>query len=111
MCDAIHHAFREHYKKWTVVERMRVLLAWIVQLRASYAAADDAMWVVPPVNQSSTVIDQPFREIAADLANPQTAVERKAPKPGNSKQSALEQLEAKMMAADEAILSAMGLGD
>jgi len=111
MCDAVHHAFREHYKKWTVVERMRVLLAWIVQLRASYAAANETMWIVPPVNQSLSIIDQPFREIAADLANPQTAVERKAPKAENVKQSALEQLEAKMMAADEAIMSVMGLGE
>ena len=112
MHSAIAEAFKLHYKRWTAAERMRVLLAWILQLRASYTAQPDSLWSAPPMTHTSHEIDLPYKEIAGELANPDAPIIRKdkAPEPEKeSKRVAAERMEARLQEADAAILAAMGL--
>jgi hypothetical protein len=110
--NAIAEAFRLHYKRWTAAERMRILLAWILQLRASYSSQPESLWSAPPMTHTTHDIDLPYKEIAAELSNPNTPIIRndKAPEPEKeSKRAAAARIEAQLQEADSAILAAMGL--
>ncbi len=112
MHSAIAEAFKLHYKRWTAAERMRMLLAWILQLRASYTAQPESLWSAAPMSHTIQEIDLPYKEIAAELANPDAPIIRKdkAPEPEKeSKRAAAERMEARLNEADAAILAAMGL--
>ncbi len=114
MHNAIAEAFKLHYKRWTAAERMRMLLAWILQLRASYTAQPESLWTAPPMSHTIHEIDLPYKEIAAELANPDAPIIRKdkAPEPEKeSKRAAAERMEARLHEADAAILAAMGLSE
>jgi hypothetical protein len=122
MHSAIAEAFRLHYKRWTAADRMRVLLAWILQLRASFQSQPESLWVAPALSQTAAEIDLPYKEIAAELADPDTAIRApekgvgtgsgtaSGPKtPADEKKAAAARAEAKMAEAEAAVLAAMGL--
>jgi hypothetical protein len=112
MHTAVAEAFRLHYKRWTAADRMRVLLAWILQLRASYVEQLDSLWAAPAISQTLAEIDLPYKEIAAELADPSAPIIRteKAPKPEEDSKAAVRaRAEAKMAEADSAVLAMMGL--
>lgn len=112
MHNAIAEAFRLHYKRWTAADRMRVLLAWILQVRATWVAEPANLWTADGLQQTTAEIDLPYKEIAAELADPQAAVvqNQKAPAPAvESKRQAKDKMEAKMADADAAIMAALGL--
>jgi hypothetical protein len=109
---AVAEAFKLHYKRWTHGERMRMLLAWILQLRAVLEEQPARLWVADPVNQTLAEVDQPYKEIAAEMANPNAAIVRpeKAVKPEeDSKKARQAKIEEKMSAADAAVMAALGL--
>ncbi len=117
MHAAIAEAFKLHFKRWTAVERMRVLLAWNLQIRASYLPQPESLWSAPPLQLTGPSIDLPYKEIAAELADPDAAVvqQQKAPTTRqlerDAKAASLSRMESKMAEADAAVLAAMGLSE
>ena len=107
MHSAVADAFRTNYKRWTTVERMRLLLAWILQLRSSLTPQPDSIWAAAPIQQSLEEIDLPYKEVAAELADPNSVITRTKEKPKEMSQKSRS--EAKMAEADAAIAAAMGL--
>lgn len=108
MHAAIAEAFRNNYKRWTAADRMRLLLAWILQLRASLLPQKEELWVAPSVNQQLVDIDLPYKEIAAELADPNAAI-TKTPEAKPKEISQKSRSEAKMAEADAAIMAALGI--
>jgi len=113
---AIVSAFREHYKRWTVTERMKVLLAWIQQIRASFQLQPDSIWLAPSVSHTTADIDRPYQEIAAELADPESVIQHvatatKSATAKDEKAASASKMEAKIAAADAKIMAAMGLSD
>ena len=108
MHAAFAEAFRLHYKRWTSVERMRVLLAWIQHIRASLLPPIDGMWSAHPINLATADIDLPYKEIAAELADPNKVLH---PNPAKKDVPQKSRSEAKMEEADAAIMAALGLSD
>jgi hypothetical protein len=112
MHQAIHAAFRDHFKRWTASERMRLLLAWILQIRATYVAEPQGLWTADAMTQTLVEIDLPYKEIAAELANPQDQViqQGRAPDPETeSKKAKQSRLAARMAESEAAVMAAMGL--
>jgi hypothetical protein len=124
MHAAISEAFRLHYKRWTAADRMRVLLAWILQIRASCLPQPESLWEAPAVSMHYTEIDLPYKEIAAELAGSDAAITGSAvggagasnpaklsAKPADEKKERMARTDAKMAEADAKIMAMMGLGD
>ena len=102
MHAAIVEAFKTHYKRWTPAERMRILLAWILQVRASLAPQPPELWNAHPINVQESELDLPYKEIAAELANPNHAITKSPPTPKQTTISKMEQ-------GDAAIMAVLGL--
>jgi hypothetical protein len=117
MHSATADAFRQHFKRWTAAERMRVLLAWIIQIRSAFQPAPEGLWSADPIRLTIHEIDLPYKEIAAELADPDTAIiqHQKAPTAktleADGKKAAVARAEAKMAEADAKILAMMGLSE
>jgi len=109
MHSAIAAAFRDNYKRWTSVDRMRVLLAWVLQMRASLLPQPAELWVAAPIQQNLADIDLPYKEISAELADPNSVVIKESKTPVQKEQSQKSRSEAKMAEADAAIMAALGL--
>jgi len=111
MHNAVADAFRVHYKRWTTVERMRILLAWTLQIRASMTPQPESIWAAAPLNQSVEVIDLPYKEIAAELADPDAILRQnqKKQKETQEEQTQKSKSESKMAEADAAVMAALGL--
>jgi hypothetical protein len=107
MHNAVAEAFRIHYKRWTTVERMRILLAWTLQIRASMTRQPDSIWAAAPLNQTVEEIDLPYKEIAAELADPNAVIQQK--QRAQKEESQKTKSESKMAEADAAVLAALGL--
>lgn len=108
MHSAIATAFRDNYKRWTAVDRMRLLLAWILQLRASLLPPPAELWTAAPIQQQLADIDLPYKEIAAELANPDAVVIKKETAKVKE-QSQKSRSETKMAEADAAVMAALGI--
>ena len=109
MHAAVVEAFRLNYRRWTTTDRMRLLLAWILQLRASMVPQPAELWAAPPIRQELSEIDLPYKEIAAELADP-NAVIMKVPTPVKTKEVGQKsRSEEKMAEADAAIMAALGI--
>jgi len=76
---AIVEAFKDHYKRWTNAERLRLMLAWILQIRAALVPQPQDIWTAHPVTLQDAELDLPYKEIAAELANPNNAITKKQP--------------------------------
>lgn len=116
MHAAVAEAFRLHYKRWTAAERMRVLLAWILQIRASFLPQQESLWAADAVHQTLAVIDLPYKEIAAELADPDAPIMRPtqntpAMTAKEEKRAAAAAAEAKMAEADALIMASLGLNE
>lgn len=114
MHAAIAEAFRLHYKRWSASERMRMLLAWTLQIRASFLPQQESLWAADAVHQTLAVIDLPYKEIAAELADPDAPIMRPAATTPTmtakeEKRAAAERAEAKMAEADALIMASLGL--
>jgi len=112
---AIHDAFRTHWRRWTATDRMRVLLAWVLQLRAALQSEPhpESLWVARPFTMSLEEIDRPYQEIALELAHPDAILYKNDCNPVapvvDSKKVAAEKAEAKMAEADAKIMAMLGL--
>lgn len=116
MHNAIVDAMRTHYKRWTASERLKILLAWILQIRASFLPQPTNIWQAPAITQSTVDIDQPYQEISAELSDPDSAVygkpvETRVKVDENSKKETAARIEAKLKDADAALLAMMGMGE
>jgi hypothetical protein len=70
------------------------------------------LWSAEGFKLTAPEIDLPYKEIAAELMDPQSAViqHQRAPDPAvESKRQAKDKVEARMAEADAAIMAAMGL--
>ena len=116
MCAAISHAFETHWKRWTSSERMRVLLAWVLQLRTCFAGTS-VEWSATPVDQRTEEIDLPYKEVAAELAGsdagirPPQQLDTQSQSKSKSKSETQSKSEAKMAAADAALAAMLGIDD
>jgi hypothetical protein len=117
MHNSVAEAFRLHFKRWTSAERMRILLAWIIQIRATFQPQPEGLWSADSIRLTIPEIDLPYKEIAAELADPETAIiqHEKAPTAKtietDSKKAVLSRAEAKMAEADAKIMAMMGLSE
>lgn len=112
MHKAITDAFRDNFKRWTAVDRMRVLLAWILQLRAAMVPQPADLWSANPTHLTPAEIDLPYKEVAAELAKPNQIIlvqPSKKEVAEESKKSVTARAEAKMATADAAVYAALGL--
>ena len=103
MHAAVQEAFQQHYKRWTAAERMRLLLAWILQIRASFVPQSADMWTAHPIHLEEADLDLPYKEIAAELANPNTVLMKQ------QAEKKISTSEEKMEMGDAAILASLGL--
>jgi hypothetical protein len=71
---ATRDAFKLHYKRWTSTERMRVLLAWILQIRASCVLQSESLWVANAIPLHTEDIDRGYQEIAVEMSDPNAIV-------------------------------------
>jgi hypothetical protein len=113
---AIAEAFQQNYKRWTAADRMRILLAWILQLRASLVPQPADLWTASPVHIHGADIDLPYKEVAAELADPNVAIQKPATAAAvaktaasDEKKAVMSKAEAKMAEADAAVYAALGL--
>jgi hypothetical protein len=112
---AIAEAFQQNYKRWTAADRMRILLAWILQLRASLVPQPADLWTAAPVHIHGADIDLPYKEVAAELADPSAAIVGQKPTAAaktaasDEKKAVMSKAEAKMAEADAAVYAALGL--
>ena len=115
MNSAITEAFQQNYRRWSSADRMRLLLAWILQLRASLLPQPADLWTAAPVHLQGSEIDLPYKEVAAELADPQTAIQvastKKTEKAQKPKDATATRAEAKMAEADALIYAKLGLTD
>jgi len=116
--NTVATAMRTHYLRFTQVERMRLMLGWMLQIRASLTPQAESIWMAPPLQQTLVEIDLPYKEIAAELADPNNVVmapeERNRPPPLTEKeQKKLDaaKAEARLREADEKIMAFLGLSD
>jgi hypothetical protein len=114
---AIHEAFKTHWRRWSATERMRILLAWILQIRATMTPQPESLWVAPPLRLMTADIDRSYQEIAAELADPDAPIRAPTEAPSapltekEQKRQATAAMEEKMAAADAKIMAMMGLTD
>jgi len=92
---AVLEAFQNHYKRWTASERMRILLAWILQIRAALVPQPTDIWAAHPITFQESELDLPYKEIAAELTNPNAI---KSPQKEKKHISKMEQGDAAIMA-------------
>ena len=116
MHSAISEAFYVHYTRWTASERMRILLAWILQLRASMVPQPESLWIADPVPLKLMDIDISYKEIAAEIADPnsvvnQTSQKEKEGEKKKKESTPLSRSEAKLAESDAAVLAMMGITD
>lgn len=116
--DYITEAFRIHTKRWTATDRMRLLLAWTLHIRASMIPQPESIWTAPPIQQTHQEIEIPYQEIAAELADPNNVVmpveQRNKPPPLTEKEEkklAEMKSQERMREADAKIMAMLGLTD
>ena len=114
---AIVDACKSHYKRWSAADRMRILLAWVLQMRAVLQPVPDSLWVAPPLEITAAEIDLSYREVAAELTDPDAACRpaataaTAATTEKDKKREAASRAEARMAEADAKIMALMGLSD
>jgi hypothetical protein len=117
MQNAVAEAFRLHFKRWTATERMRILLAWIIQIRAAFQPQPEGLWAAESIRLTVHEIDLPYKEIAAELADPDSAIIQHDKAPTSKtletdiKKALASRAEAKMAEADAKIMAMMGLSE
>lgn len=112
MQSAITEAFHNNYRRWTAGERMRILLAWILQLRASVLPPSGEMWTVAPIQQSAAAVDLAYKELATELTadiHLQVIATVKPTTKKAKKDDVDSRTEAKMAEADAAIMASLGI--
>lgn len=108
MHTAVVSAFRDHYKRWTPGNRMSMLLAWTLLLRQSGQPTVADTWVPKAVPALSLAeIDRPYREIAEELANPDSV--RRAVAKAAQEESNKTSSERKLAESDALIMATLGL--
>ena len=110
---------REHFKRWSITDRMRILLAWALHLRNSVSVTSRTVeWSAPVLVLPDTEVDIPYKELAIEIANPDSLISHEGgddddESPAAQKRRKAEQrrkAELKLAEADAEIFSAMGLG-
>lgn len=114
--NAIAAAMKVHFKRWTSVERLRIMLAWMLQIRACMTPQPESIWSAPPLQQTLAEVDLPYKEVAADLADPNApvmAIPNKMPEltAKEEKRQAASRMEEQIKAADAKVLAMMGLSE
>jgi hypothetical protein len=112
MHDDIVAAVTDHYKRLSANDRLRIVLFWILQLRASILDGEgQGLWSIKSVTVSD--VDLPYKEIAAEIAggaSVQQEVEKQSKKTEKTeKQAQQSKMEEKMKVADEQIMALLGI--
>jgi hypothetical protein len=110
--NAVREALRFHSKRFTSADRMRILLAWILQIRTSFLSQDDSIWSAKEIKLTIEDIDRGYQEIAVELSDPnavvvvQPTVKQTAK---DVKNETIRKSEEKLKEADEAVMRLMGI--
>jgi hypothetical protein len=67
----------------------------------------ESIWSAAPLNQTVEEIDLPYKEIAAELADPNTVIQQK--QRAQKEETQKSKSETKMAEADAAVMAALGL--
>ena len=113
----ITNAFATHWKRWTASERMRMLLAWNLQIRAALNNVA-VSWEAAPITVTAHV-DLPYKEIAVEMASSPTQgciVEETSPKAAkkvdkDNKRLHQVKMESRLAEADAAVWAALGVSE
>jgi len=111
MHDDVVAAVTEHYKRLTPSDRLRIILFWLMQIRATNLDGQ-GLWSIKSVTVSD--IDLPYKEIAAEIAGG-VLVEvkgqgkEKEKDKDKEKANVKSKMEEKMKIADEQIMALMGI--
>jgi hypothetical protein len=116
--NAVATAFATHWKRWTASDRMRILLAWNLQIRAALQNVS-VSWEAAPVSVTQSEMDLPYREIATEMAwTPMQGIVPEgadaatgAAKKKDAKKEQQARIESKLAETDAAVLAAMGLSE
>lgn len=114
---ATRDAFKTHYKRWTSTERMRVLLSWILQIRASCLPQADSLWSAAAMKLHTEDIDRGYQEIAVELSDPNAIVSSQTTKDKDKpskrkkeeKDDAARRSEEKLRESDAAVMKLLGI--
>ena len=116
---AIAEAFRTHWRRWTAADRMRMLLAWVLQIRAAIQPIPHpaSLWIAPSVSLRLVDIDLPYRELAAEMVADTSAassgggpVLARPLSEKEKKRQAAARIETQMATADAQVMALLGLG-
>ena len=112
MHTSVESAFRDHYKRWTPVDRMKLLLCWILQLRASMVPGTS--WTASSIHIHPSEVDLPYKEIAAELADPDSVLRKHREKDegegeDDDEKTRKARSEKKMADADAIVLASYGM--
>lgn len=111
--DMTVEAMTDHYRRWSPTERLKILLFWTLNIRASLSSKET--WSIKPVTLTTEEIDLPYKEIAAELAgkhslNQQTSKSQSQTQtPKDEKASKESKLSQKMKDADDTVLAMLGI--
>jgi hypothetical protein len=104
--DVTVEAMTDHYRRWSSVDRLRIMLFWTMQIKASLTSKET--WSIKPVEITVGEIDLPYKEIANEILSPAAPVAKMIADP-ESKESKKSKLDQQMKDADEQILAMLGI--
>ena len=108
MHDVTVEAMTDHYKRWSSVDRLRIMLFWTMQIKAALTSKET--WSIKPVEITVAEIDLPYKEIANEIHSPVAHTvkqpEKSIPADPESKKTKLSE---QMKKADEQILAMLGV--
>jgi hypothetical protein len=114
MHDVTVEAMTDHYKRWSSTERLKILLFWIIQIKAAMVRSNDTtLWSIKSVHMTVEEIDLPYKEIAVEFSNQGTPVIQGPPVAKHIKSIKQDSGEAKIMEkinkGDSHIMALLGI--
>ncbi len=109
MHETFIDAFMLHYKRWTATERLKILLLWILQIRATMVIQPASLWTIQAVQDMD--IDLPYKEIIVEFSA------AKAPEKKAEKKEKVEKIEPKSTAEEKLkqgnaqVMALLGISD
>jgi len=107
MHDVTVEAMNDQYKRFSSVDRLRIMLFWTMQIKASLTSKET--WSIKPVEISVGEIDLPYKEIVNEILSPtHVPVTKKVADP-ETKESKKSKLDQQMKEADDQVLAMLGI--
>ena len=104
--DITVEAMTDHYKRWSSVDRLRIMLFWTMQIKASLTSKET--WSIKPVEITVGEIDLSYKEIANEILSPPPPIQKPVVDP-ESKETKKNKLDQQMKDADDQVLAMLGI--